>query len=74
MSCENSKILEEFIILLLVPPTPFVNSSIDQVSFTIDTLLATSTEDEGSDAKHSIACVLACQNHAIAIKIFESKK
>lgn len=44
------------------------------MSFTVDTLLAADNEEDGNDAKHSIACVLACQNHQIAIKIFESKK
>lgn len=33
-----------------------------------------STEDELTDAKHEIACFLACQNHQIAMKIFETKK
>ena len=70
----NSHILEMFIVLLLVPPAPFKNTSIDQVSFTIDTLLAAPAEDEANDVKHGIACLLACQNHLIAIKIFETKK
>jgi hypothetical protein len=40
----------------------------------MDTLLAAPVEDELSDAKHEIACFLACQNHEIAMKIFETKK
>ena len=66
--------MEELVLTLLVPPTPFTNKSVDQVSFAIETLLVSPSSDEESDAKHSIACLLACQNHEIAMKIFETKK
>ena len=70
----NSRAMEELVLTLLVPPTPFTNKSVDQVSFAIETLLVSPSSDEESDAKHSIACLLACQNHEIAMKIFETKK
>lgn len=63
-----------FVILLIVPPAPFKNSAVDQINFTFDTLLATSVEESANDTKHGIACLLACQNHQIAMKIFETKK
>ena len=62
------------VILLMVPPAPFKNTKINQVNFAIDTLLTAPAEDESSDAKHGIACLLACQNHEIAMRIFETKK
>ena len=70
----NSQILEMFIILILVPPEPFKNAGVDCVSFAIDTLLTAPANEEQNDVKHGIACLLACQNHLIAVKIFETKK
>lgn len=70
----NSKVLEELEVLLLVPPTPFINSCVDQVDFAINTLLTAGPDDEACDSKHGIACLLACQNHEIAMKIFDTKK
>jgi len=72
-------VLSEFAILLLVPPAPFKNSSIEQVTFANEVLLAapasSSEEDQAlSNAKQSIACILACQNHSVAMKIFDTKK
>jgi len=71
---KNLGILEEFIVLLLVPPAPFKNSSVDQVDFARSVLLAGAPSDELADAKQSLSCILACQNHTIAMKIFETKK
>ena len=55
-----------------MPPAPFVNSSIDQKEFANNTLLAEESDEAQADAKHGIACLLACQSHEVAMKIFES--
>ena len=67
-------VLQEFAVLLIVPPAPFKNSALDQVNFTVNTLLADAEHEATNDAMKAIACVLACQNHEIAMKIFDLKK
>lgn len=55
----NTLTLEEFAVLLIAPPSPFTNSAVEQVNFAIDTLLS-APQDDYTDAKHQVACLLAC--------------
>ena len=69
VSVANTKTIREFILLLLVPPTPFTNSKVSQVDFATEHLLIAG-DDDLANVKQEIACYLACQNHEIAMKIF----
>lgn len=63
--------LRQFVVLLLCPPSPFVNSLADPVSFAND-LLENKTEDVTIiQQRQLLAGVLAASKSDIALKIFE---
>ena len=63
--------LRQFVVLLLCPPAPFVNSLADPVTFANDLLKAHPDDQRKTQQRQILVSTLAASKSEIAVKIFD---